>query len=53
METRERIWNWTCGEKTGIFEIDWKRWGEKSLIALAMEHKVVGVIDPAKLPRLS
>jgi transducin (beta)-like 1 len=53
VKTRERTWTWSCGEKTGVFEIDWKRWGEQSLIALAMEHKVVGVIDPAKLPRPS
>ncbi|KAG9314167.1 WD40 repeat-like protein [Chiua virens] len=48
VKTRERNWSWTCAEKTGVFEIDWKQWGEQSLIALAMEHKVVGVVDPTK-----
>lgn len=38
--------------KSGIFEIDWKKWGEASLIALATEHRAVVVIDPAKLPAL-
>ncbi|KIJ21972.1 hypothetical protein PAXINDRAFT_165294 [Paxillus involutus ATCC 200175] len=49
VKARERIGSWTSGEKTGIFEIDWKKWEETSLIALAMEHKVVAVVDPAKL----
>ncbi|KIJ65057.1 hypothetical protein HYDPIDRAFT_39702 [Hydnomerulius pinastri MD-312] len=48
VKARERTWSWTSGEKTGIFEIDWKKWGEASLLALAMEHKVVAVVDPSK-----
>ncbi|KAN0100425.1 WD40-repeat-containing domain protein [Tylopilus felleus] len=52
VKTRERTWTWSCGEKTGIFEIDWKKWGEQGLIALAMEHKVVVVKRPTILSAL-
>jgi transducin (beta)-like 1 len=51
VKARERTWSWSSGEKTGIFEIDWKKWEGRSLIALAMEHKVVAVVDPAKIPQ--
>ncbi|KAH7886002.1 WD40 repeat-like protein [Phlebopus sp. FC_14] len=48
VKARKRIWSWSSGEKAGIFEIDWKKWGENSLIALAMEHRIVAVVDPTK-----
>ncbi|KAF9245902.1 WD40 repeat-like protein [Melanogaster broomeanus] len=53
VKTRERTWSWSSGEKTGIFEIDWRKWEGRSLIALAMEHKVVAVVDPARIPQPS
>lgn len=52
VKTGEKIWTWSSGVKSGIFEIDWRKWGETSLIALATEHRAVVVIDPTKLSAL-
>ncbi|KAH7914745.1 WD40-repeat-containing domain protein [Hygrophoropsis aurantiaca] len=49
---KKKIWSWFSGEKSGVFEIDWRQWDNKSLIALALERRVVAIIDPSKVPAL-
>ncbi|KAJ8596276.1 WD40 repeat-like protein [Rhizopogon salebrosus TDB-379] len=52
VKSKEKKWSWYTGEKSGIFEIDWRSWGDTSLIALALERQMVAVIDPGKVPAL-
>lgn len=49
VKTGDKVWSWSGGVRLGIFEIDWKKWGDTSRIALATEHRAVVIVDPTKL----
>ncbi|KAH7923908.1 WD40 repeat-like protein [Leucogyrophana mollusca] len=49
---KKKQWSWFSGEKSGVFEIDWRKWGDRCLIALALERRVVAIVDPSKVPAL-
>ncbi|KAI6136431.1 WD40 repeat-like protein [Pisolithus sp. B1] len=49
VKTGDKVWSWSAGVRLGIFEIDWKKWGDISRIALATEHRAVVIVDPTKL----
>ncbi|KAI6161433.1 WD40 repeat-like protein [Pisolithus thermaeus] len=49
VKTGDKVWSWSAGVRLGIFEIDWKKWGDMSRIALATEHRAVVIVDPTKL----
>ncbi|KAI6135491.1 WD40 repeat-like protein [Pisolithus croceorrhizus] len=49
IKTGDKVWSWSAGVRLGIFEIDWKKWGDISRIALATEHRAVVIVDPTKL----
>lgn len=49
VKTGDKVWSWSAGMRLGIFEIDWRKWGDVSRIALATEHRAVVIVDPTKL----
>ncbi|EIW86929.1 WD40 repeat-like protein [Coniophora puteana RWD-64-598 SS2] len=53
-KTMERRWSWYNGDRSGVFEIKWKRWDKKTtMIAIALERQAVAVIDPSKVRALA
>ncbi|GLB35783.1 putative WD40 repeat-like protein [Lyophyllum shimeji] len=50
---KERRWSWYAGaERPGVFEIDWQVADGINRIALALECRLVAVIDVTKIPAL-
>lgn len=54
VQERQKLWSWHAGNvKPGVFEIEWQmREGHFNRIAVALECKMVGLIDVTKIPAL-
>jgi transducin (beta)-like 1 len=45
-QEKEKKWSWFMDtEKCGVFEIDWQQSGKINRIALALESRLVGIVD--------